>query len=148
MTRNVLRSICVDASAERAFGIWSDFERFPRFMSHIRSIEVEGRRLYWSAMLDGRPSEWTAEIVELSPYRRIAWHALNGRHHNVVVTRRPLDDAQTEVTFGAEHIASRHEHELKALRFEQCLQAFKELVESPRLTVVEPEIPLRFLDIT
>lgn len=131
MTRNVIRSIIVNVPPERAFAVWSDFENFPRFMAAIERVEVEGRRLKWHATFDGQPTQWETEIVELSPHRRVAWHATSGRHHHVVVTLRPLDHFQTEVTLGAEYVADPREHEHRSLRYESYLHAFKQLVESP-----------------
>ena len=131
MTRNVLRSVVVNVPPERAFAIWSDFENYPRFMAPIVRVQQDGRRLIWYALFDGEPAEWEAEVVEMSPYRRVAWHASSGRHHHVVVTMRPLDEQQTEVTIGAEYVASSGEHERRSLRYEEYLRAFKELVEAP-----------------
>lgn len=129
MTRNVLRSIVVNVPPERAFAIWSDFENYPRFMAPIVRVQQDGNRLLWRAMFDGQSAEWEAEVVELSPHRRVAWHATRGRHHHVVVTLRPLDAQRTEVTMGAEYIATSREHELRSLRYEEYLRAFKDLVE-------------------
>lgn len=131
MTRNVLRSIIVNVPPQRAFEIWSDFENYPKFMGPIVRVKQDGRRLFWRAMFDGSPADWEAEVVELSPPRRVAWHAVGDRHHHVVVTIRPLDDQRTEVTIGAEYDASPREHERRSLRYEEYLRAFKDLVESP-----------------
>lgn len=141
MTRNVLRSIIVNVPPERAYAVWSDFENFPRFMAPIVWVRREGRRLFWRAMFDGRADEWEAEVVELSPHRRVAWHAASGRHHHVVVTLRPLDSVQTEVTLGAEYDASPKQHERRALRYEEYLRAFKDLVESPHARALADPLP-------
>lgn len=130
MTRNVIRSVVVAASPERAYAAWSDFENFPLFMEPIVRVRADGKHLKWRAVLDGRSVEWDAEVVELSPPRRVAWHATRGQHHHVVVTIRPLDDHQTEVTLGAEYVADSREHQRRALRYEEYLRAFKELLES------------------
>lgn len=129
MTRNVLRSIIVNVPPERAYEYWSDFENFPRFMRQIVAVHREGRRLCWRAIFDGQPVEWDAEIVELSPPRRVAWHLTGSWHHHVVVTVRPVDEMETEVTIGAEYVAGPHEHQSHSLRYEQYLRAFKDLVE-------------------
>lgn len=129
MTRNVTRSIVVNVPPEQAYGVWSDFENFPRFMAPIVHVRQEGRRLFWRAVFDGRAREWEAEVVELSPYRRVAWHGASGGHDHVVITMRPLDAAQTEVTLGAEYNATSGQHEQRAVRFEEYLRAFKDLVE-------------------
>lgn len=147
MTRNVLRSIVVNVPPERAFAIWSDFESYPRFMAPIVRVQRDGRRLIWNAMFDGEPAQWEAEVVELSPYRRVAWHASSGQHHHVVVTIRPLDDRQTEVTLGAEYVANPREHQRHSLRYEEYLRAFKEIVERPTTDAwmtPTPEPPAEF----
>jgi uncharacterized membrane protein len=132
MTRNVIRSIIVNVPPERAFAVLSDFKNFPRFMAPIERVEVDGRRLKWHATFDGQPAQWETEVVELSPCRRVAWHATSGRHHHVVITLRPLDHVQTEITLGAEYTADPHEHKQQSLRYETYLRAFKEFVERPR----------------
>lgn len=147
MTRNVLRSIVVNVTPERAFDIWSDFENYPRFMAPIVRVQQDGNRLHWRAMFDGQPAEWEAEVVELSPHRRVAWHATRGRHHHVVVTMRPIDEHRTEVTMGAEYNARPREHEQRSLRYEEYLRAFKDLVESPipnGWMISSPDLPPEF----
>lgn len=129
MTRNVLRSIVVQAPPERAYAIWSDFAGFPRFMGPVVRVQVDGRRLHWRAVFADRAVEWEAQIVELTPPRRVAWHAAGERQQNVVVTIRPIDELQTEVTIGAEYVAGSDAHMRRTLRFEEYLRAFKELVE-------------------
>jgi uncharacterized membrane protein len=141
MTRNVLRSIVVNVPPERAYAVWSDFENFPQFMAPIVRVRQDGRRLFWRAVFDGQADEWEAQVVELSPYRRVAWHASSGRHHHVVVTMRPLDPAQTEVTLGAEYNASPQQHERRALRYEEYLRAFKELIEIPPAGALTERLP-------
>lgn len=129
MQRNVLRSIVVNAPPARVYAIWSDFENYPRFMGPIVRVRADGRRLHWRAVFEEGPVEWEADVVEMTPPRRVAWHAAAGRQQNVVVTIRPIDDIQTEVTIGAEFDADRESHAHRTLRFEEYLRAFKDLVE-------------------
>jgi hypothetical protein len=117
-------------------------------MAAIVRVRQEGRSLFWRAVFDGQAEDWEAEVVELSPFRRVAWHAIRGRHHHVVVTMRPLDQLQTEVTLGAEYVASPQQHERRALRYEEYLRAFKDLVEGlppGALTDALPEAPGEFV---
>ena len=141
MTRNVLRSIVVHVPPERAYAVWSDFENFPRFMAPIVRVRQDGRRLFWRALFDGQAQEWEAEVVELSPCRRVAWHGASGSHDHVVITMRPLDRAQTEVTLGAEYNASSEQHEQRAVRYEEYLRAFKDLVEGPPPEALADRLP-------
>jgi uncharacterized membrane protein len=147
MTRNVLRSIVVNAPPDRAYAIWSDFENFPRFMAPVDRVRMDGRRLHWRAVFEDGPLEWEADIVETTPPRRVAWHAAAGRQQNVVVTIRPIDDTQTEVTIGAEFNADPESRAQHTLRFEEYLRAFKDLVEgtSPADWMSAPDdVPGRF----
>lgn len=70
----------VNASPEQAYRIWRDFERLPRFMSHLKSVRVlDSKRSEWVALgpMDAEV-KWTAEITEDQEGRVIAWQSEPG----------------------------------------------------------------------
>lgn len=68
----------VNASAEKAYSLWRNFQELPRFMAHLKSVRVlDDRHSEWAAFAPmGREIRWNAEITEDSPNRRIAWRSV------------------------------------------------------------------------
>jgi len=77
-TRNTKATFVVNASPERAYGLWRNVENLPRFMAHLKSVRVlDERRSEWIAAgpMD-REVRWQAEITEDLKDQRIAWKSL------------------------------------------------------------------------
>ena len=72
------------------YDAWKDFERFPRFMRHLESVQVmSDRRSLWRAKAPaGTSVEWEAEIVEDRPAERLSWQTIEGSdiQHSGTVT--------------------------------------------------------------
>jgi uncharacterized protein YndB with AHSA1/START domain len=70
----------INAPVERVFDLFSDFESFPRWMSHIKEVRYTGRRYTrWTAEAPlGSSVEWEAKTVAFEPDRRIAWRSVRG----------------------------------------------------------------------
>ncbi len=70
----------VNATPERAYGLWHNFENLPRFMRHLKSVTMQDqRRSEWVAEGPmGREVRWTAETTEDVPNKRISWRTLPG----------------------------------------------------------------------
>jgi uncharacterized membrane protein len=61
------------------YSFWRNFENFPRFMSHLESVQASGDRSRWRAKAPfGGTVEWEAEIVVDRPNEEIAWRSLKG----------------------------------------------------------------------
>jgi uncharacterized membrane protein len=73
------KSINIDVPAEDVYRFWSEFENFPRFMSHLREVRRTGDRLsHWvAAGPAGSSLEWNAMITEDVPNQRISWKSLS-----------------------------------------------------------------------
>jgi uncharacterized membrane protein len=73
------KSIAINRSPEEVYGFWRNFANLPRFMYHLRSVQVlDERRSHWVAKAPmGRQVEWDAEITDDSN-GRIAWRSLAG----------------------------------------------------------------------
>jgi len=75
----VERTIHLDVPCSAAYGQWTQFEDFPRFMSGVESVEqLDDRTVHWRARLGGTVREWDAVITQQSPDRRIAWRSTVG----------------------------------------------------------------------
>lgn len=97
----VLKTISVNASQEVLYSFWRDFQNFPRFMRHLKQVEVlEGNRSRWIAHAPvGSSVEWEAEMTQDVPNQRIAWRTINGDvNHSGAVRFEPAPGGRgTEV---------------------------------------------------
>ena len=77
------KSIEINVPVEVAFALYSDFERFPEWMKHIKEVRRTGENLTkWAADAPlGINVEWEAEITEFEPNRRITWRTVRGDVH-------------------------------------------------------------------
>lgn len=73
-------SITVNRMAGELYAYWRDFSHAPSFMDRIISVRVlDERQSYWTAEGPrGRTWDWTSEVTEDVPGRRIAWRTLPG----------------------------------------------------------------------
>jgi uncharacterized membrane protein len=76
----IRHSITVNKSIEEAYALWRNFENFPRFMTHIASVENRGAtRSVWRANAPlGITLEWESELVEDRENELIAWRSVEG----------------------------------------------------------------------
>ena len=70
----------INAPVARVFDLFSDFESFPRWMTHIKEVRYSGRRYTrWTAEAPlGSSVEWEAETTAFEPDQRIAWRSVRG----------------------------------------------------------------------
>jgi uncharacterized membrane protein len=73
----VRHSVTVNRPIEEVYAFWHNFANFPRFMAHVQSVTVSGKRSHWVAKAPaGMTVEWDAEIVEDRETELIAWRSL------------------------------------------------------------------------
>jgi uncharacterized membrane protein len=95
----VERSILVDVPVATAYGQWTQFEQFPRFMSGVESVEqLDDRTLHWRARLGGALREWDAVITQQFPDQRIAWRSTTGAPNAGHVEFSPAGEGRAKVT--------------------------------------------------
>lgn len=89
----VVVTLTINRSAEDLYKAWRDLAQLPRWMKHLRSVDVKDeRRSHWIATGPaGSRIEWDAEITEDRPHERIAWRSLEGSdvEHSGVVRFAP-----------------------------------------------------------
>ena len=103
MTRQVTKSVIVEASAEHLYGLWKNFETFPNFMSNIKLVQYTGEKTtHWEMEGPmGTTLEWEAETTKQDENKRIAWNSKDDEGDVTTsgqVTFNPLPNEQTEVT--------------------------------------------------
>lgn len=69
------KTVTINRSPEELYAFWRDLTNLPKFMSHLKSVEVkDDRRSHWVANAPLNQSvEWDAEIVSDEPNHLIAW---------------------------------------------------------------------------
>ncbi|GIV98064.1 MAG: hypothetical protein KatS3mg057_2721 [Herpetosiphonaceae bacterium] len=77
---DIQKTITVNAPPEEVFAFWSNFENFPRFMSHLREVHDLGNgRSRWRVEGPaGMSVEWDAIITKMEPNRILAWKSVPG----------------------------------------------------------------------
>src|SRR5262245_23307636 len=72
-------SIQVDVPPHEVFEFFRDFRNFPRFMSHLDTVDVDGSRSHWKAIGPaGVRVGWHAEITRVVENGLIAWKSVDG----------------------------------------------------------------------
>jgi uncharacterized membrane protein len=108
MPEQTTKSIIVGAPAADVFAAWADFENFPRFMEHIKSITRTGdKTTRWVASGPmGQDVEWEAETTRFEPNKRIAWRSTDDSPVTTSgqVTFNQLSPQQTEVTVTLQYV--------------------------------------------
>jgi uncharacterized membrane protein len=74
------KSVEIKAPIGIVFDLFSDFEKFPEWMQHIKEVrQTEPRFTRWAADAPlGINVEWEAETTEFEPNRKIAWRTVRG----------------------------------------------------------------------
>ena len=76
-------SIEVQAPVRQAYNQWTQFEEFPEFMEGIQSVQqLDDTHVHWVAEIRGESREWTTEIIEQQPDKKVAWKTIDGEVRN------------------------------------------------------------------
>lgn len=79
-TVDLEKSIHIDASPEEVYDLWTNYENFPRFMSHVIEVRDLGRRRsHWVVRGPGGSEyAWNSVLTEQSRPHRLAWRSEPG----------------------------------------------------------------------
>jgi uncharacterized membrane protein len=74
------KALHVEAPVGEVFALLTDLESYPRFMQHVRRVNVmpEGRSRWTVDGPAGLPLEWEVEITERREGERVAWKTVEG----------------------------------------------------------------------
>jgi uncharacterized membrane protein len=74
------KAIHIHAPVEEVFAFWSDYQKFPCFMTHFKEVRDLGEgKSHWVAEGPGGLSiSWDAEISECIPNKLLAWRSVPG----------------------------------------------------------------------
>lgn len=75
---HVQQSLTIMRPVEEVYQFWRDFENFPRFMQHLRSVRnIDERRSHWEAYGPmGTSISWDAEMIDERPSAYLVWRSL------------------------------------------------------------------------
>jgi uncharacterized membrane protein len=92
-------SIEVQVPVQQAYNQWTQFEEFPTFMEGIQSVQqLDDAHVHWVAEIRGETREWTTEITEQQPDKKVAWKTIDGEVKNDgVVSFEQIAPDQTRV---------------------------------------------------
>jgi uncharacterized membrane protein len=75
----VKKAITVNKSPDEVYAFWRSFENFPRFMTHVESVQDrQDGKSHWVVKAPTGTVEWDAEVAEERPGEVIAWRSLPG----------------------------------------------------------------------
>ncbi|MFJ2399382.1 SRPBCC family protein [Streptomyces sp. NPDC087843] len=104
MSASLVETVDIQAPVSVAWALWSDVTRWPSFLSHVRRVDrLDGRRFAWQLQIPGADKNFVAELTEVIPEERIAWHTVEGVDHAGVVTFHRLSDTTSRVTLQIEY---------------------------------------------
>jgi uncharacterized membrane protein len=93
------KDIVVDVPVSVAYNQWTQFESFPEFMEGVKEVvQLDEKRLRWTAEIAGKDTEWEAEITDQVPDRHIAWRSVTGAMNAGSVIFQPEGDGKTKVS--------------------------------------------------
>jgi uncharacterized membrane protein len=75
------KTIHIDAPVDTVYAFWSNYENFPKFMTHVREVRptAEPGRSHWTVSGPaGTAIEWDADVTERIPSEVFAWKTVPG----------------------------------------------------------------------
>lgn len=147
MAEQATRSMIVGAGVGEVFEAWSNFENFPHFMKHIKTVvkRPDGSTHWVAEGPMGKSVEWDAETTMFEPNKRIAWHSRGDSKIKTSgqVTFVELGNGQTQVNVTMQWVvpASKGGETLASFladpekRLEEDLYNFKTYVEGRKAAV-------------
>jgi len=148
----VKRAVTINASPEKLYGYWRNFQNAPRFMKNVESVQVTGDRgSHWVAKLPLGPTvAWDAEVTNDEPGQLIAWRKTRGsffvpsggsvrfeakRNRGEVVVRFEMEFRQFRGPMGT--MVGYVLGEMPEQMARQDLERFKELMEAGEIATTE-----------
>ena len=129
------KAIDVEVPVHTAYGQWTQFESFPRFMEGVESVkQLDDKHLHWKAEIGGVTREWDAEIVDQTPDQQITWRSTDGTENKGTVLFSPAEEG-THVTlridYNPEGFAEKTGELLNIVdrRVQGDLERFKDFIE-------------------
>jgi len=132
----VEKTIDVDVPVRTAYNQWTQFEDFSRFMEGVKEVrQLDDKRLHWRAEILGKDVEWTAEITQQIPDKRITWRSTSGAFNAGSISFESLGAEKTRLRLRIEYEPEGAAEKtgsaigLVSARVERDLGRFKDFIE-------------------
>lgn len=90
-------SVVVHAPSRQVWDLWSHFNDFPKFMSHVKEVTYRDKeRSHWVVDVVGA-HEWDAVNENWIEGKQIGWRSVDGLENSGIVTFDSLGDNQTRI---------------------------------------------------
>lgn len=94
---SIEKEIEIEAPVHEVYRRWTEYERFPEFMSNIEEVRRVGAdRTHWVAKAAGQRIEWDADVVA-EDGRRVAWTAQGESGQSGEVRFEPVGAERTRL---------------------------------------------------
>ncbi|MFJ9821773.1 SRPBCC family protein [Streptomyces sp. NPDC101151] len=95
----VKEAVDVEVPLRVAYGEWTQFEKFPRFMEGVEEVrQLDDRHNHWTTSIGGVRREFDTEIVDQLADDRITWRSTAGdTQQRGSVRFERIDDTHTRV---------------------------------------------------
>lgn len=97
------KSIVVNAPVSDVFQMWRNWEDFPKYMSHVKSVKPMDDGLYhWEGSIAGINEVWDAVTTECVPDKAIGWESVSGFRNKGEIKFEGMD-GRTKLTVHFEY---------------------------------------------
>ena len=88
----------VAVPVDQAYEAWTEFDKFPKFMHRVLSVEQKGKdKVSWQEKIWFSKRQWEGRITEQRENDRIVWKTTSGMSHKGIVSFHKIDDQLTRV---------------------------------------------------
>lgn len=136
----VQQAVEISAPLHAVYEQLAKFENYPQFMTGVqRVIPIGGDQTHWIMDVEGRRTEFDAQITERSLDERVSWATTEGPRLAETITLRPMGEARTQIVAQLEADVAfllpsdRHGQETLSKRLRADLNTFKGLIETGKL---------------
>jgi ribosome-associated toxin RatA of RatAB toxin-antitoxin module len=96
-------SAIVNAPVDRVFRMWSHFNDYPKFLSHVKEVTYyDEDRSHWVADIVGH-HEWDAVRGHWIDKRQIGWRSVDGLQNSGLIAFEPHGDNNTTITISVSY---------------------------------------------
>lgn len=97
------KSVIVDVPVHKVFNMWSNWEDFPKFMSHVKEVRmIDENKSHWRGEVSGIDEEWDAKTTKMIEDKVIGWESISG-FDNKGEVRFDRVDGRTRITVHFEY---------------------------------------------
>jgi uncharacterized membrane protein len=95
--------IDVGVQRDTVYDQWSQYKEFSRYTKHESANEQDDGKVAFESKIGPSRRKWSAEVVERTPGKRIAWRSVGGAKNMGVVSFHRLDKNLTHLMIEMEY---------------------------------------------